>query len=324
VQDAADVRGTIRWKLAPGIEIPHDEILRQVVIPDEVLRQVELLGSPDWAIREKATRTLYEMKVADEILLATLIDRELGIEQRSRLIASISQRITNAPRGAVGIRMRRNMGGQPGVVVEAVIAGMPGEKFLKPGDRIKSIDGLGITTSDDLTSLVQGRLPGDKLVFEVDRKVLDARGVNKLDDQGVAVSETVVVEFPLGSVAQLDKSGGVSSSSRVLTSRARLVEAIRTRFGPRLLKIRTAEVIEAEQAYVNRDPDSHPSVAWLIEQLSDERNAQGNMDRKIIREIDRRMSSLIMEAERQDKSPSERKWLRRVLNRYVELRTTED
>jgi hypothetical protein len=321
VQDAADVRGTIRWKLAPGIEIPHDEILRQVVIPDEVLRQVELLGSPDWAIREKATRTLYEMKVADEILLATLIDRELGIEQRSRLIASISQRITNAPRGAVGIR---NMGGQPGVVVEAVIAGMPGEKFLKPGDRIKSIDGLGITTSDDLTSLVQGRLPGDKLVFEVDRKVLDARGVNKLDDQGVAVSETVVVEFPLGSVAQLDKSGGVSSSSRVLTSRARLVEAIRTRFGPRRLKIRTAEVIEAEQAYVNRDPDSHPSVAWLIEQLSDERNAQGNMDRKIVREIDRRMSSLIMEAERQDKSPSERKWLRRVLNRYVELRTTED
>jgi hypothetical protein len=195
VQDAADVRGTIRWKLAPGIEIPHDEILRQVVIPDEVLRQVELLGSPDWAIREKATRTLYEMKVADEILLATLIDRELGIEQRSRLIASISQRITNAPRGAVGIRMRRNMGGQPGVVVEAVIAGMPGEKFLKPGDRIKSIDGLGITTSDDLTSLVQGRLPGDKLVFEVDRKVLDARWRNST--RVVASPPALVCSLPV-------------------------------------------------------------------------------------------------------------------------------
>ena len=310
-------------RLSPDVELAHDEVLRQIVIPDEVLRQVALLASPDWPTREKATRTLYEMAVADEILLATLIDPDLGIEQRSRLIASIAQRITFAPRGAVGIRMRRNMGGEPGVVVEAVIPGMPGEKFLKPGDRIKSIDGLRINTSTDLTSVVQGRLPGDNLVFEVVRKVLDERGINKLDAQGAAVTESVIVEFPLGSVAQLDKSGGVSSSSRVLTSRARLVDTIRTRFGPRLQKIRTNEVVQADQAYMNRAPETHPSVAWLLQQLELIESRGGDVNIKVRTEINRRMSNLILEAQGERKSDSERKWLSRVVNRYRELMPTD-
>ena len=310
-------------RLSPGVELAHDEVLRQIVIPDEVLRQVALLASPDWPTREKATRTLYEMAVADEILLATLIDPDLGIEQRSRLIASIAQRITFAPRGAVGIRMRRNMGGEPGVVVEAVIPGMPGEKFLKPGDRIKSIDGLRINTSTDLTSVVQGRLPGDNLVFEVVRKVLDERGINKLDAQGAAVTASVIVEFPLGSVAQLDKSGGVSSSSRVLTSRARLVDTIRTRFGPRLQKIRTNEVVQADQAYMNRAPETHPSVAWLLQQLELIESRGGDVNIKVRTEINRRMSNLILEAQGERKSDSERKWLSRVVNRYRELMPTD-
>ncbi|MDG2031004.1 MAG: PDZ domain-containing protein [Phycisphaerales bacterium] len=310
-------------RLSPDVELAHDEVLRQIVIPDEVLRQVALLASPDWPTREKATRTLYEMTVADEILLATLIDPDLGIEQRSRLIASIAQRITFAPRGAVGIRMRRNMGGEPGVVVEAVIPGMPGEKFLKPGDRIKSIDGLRINTSTDLTSVVQGRLPGDNLVFEVVRKVLDERGINKLDAQGAAVTASVIVEFPLGSVAQLDKSGGVSSSSRVLTSRARLVDTIRTRFGPRLQKIRTNEVVQADQAYMNRAPETHPSVAWLLQQLELIESRGGDVNIKVRTEINRRMSNLILEAQGERKSDSERKWLSRVVNRYRELMPTD-
>ena len=310
-------------RLSPDVELAHDEVLRQIVIPDEVLRQVALLASPDWPTREKATRTLYEMAVADEILLATLIDPDLGIEQRSRLIASIAQRITFAPRGAVGIRMRRNMGGEPGVVVEAVIPGMPGEKFLKPGDRIKSIDGLRINTSTDLTSVVQGRLPGDNLVFEVVRKVLDERGINKLDAQGAAVTASVIVEFPLGSVAQLDKSGGVSSSSRVLTSRARLVDTIRTRFGPRLQKIRTNEVVQADQAYMNRAPETHPSVAWLLQQLELIESRGGDVNIKVRTEINRRMSNLILEAQGERKSDSERKWLSRVVNRYRELMPTD-
>lgn len=310
-------------RLSPDVELAHDEVLRQIVIPDEVLRQVALLASPDWPTREKATRTLYEMTVADEILLATLIDPDLGIEQRSRLIASIAQRITFAPRGAVGIRMRRNMGGEPGVVVEAVIPGMPGEKFLKPGDRIKSIDGLRINTNTDLTSVVQGRLPGDNLVFEVVRKVLDERGINKLDAQGAAVTASVIVEFPLGSVAQLDKSGGVSSSSRVLTSRARLVDTIRTRFGPRLQKIRTNEVVQADQAYMNRAPETHPSVAWLLQQLELIESRGGDVNIKVRTEINRRMSNLILEAQGERKSDSERKWLSRVENRYRELMPTD-
>jgi hypothetical protein len=310
-------------RLSPDVELAHDEVLRQIVIPEEVVRQVELLASPDWSTREKATRTLYEMPVADEILLATLVDGDLDIEQRSRLIASIAQRITFAPRGAVGIRMRRNLGGQPGVVVEAVIPGMPGEKFLKPGDRIRSIDGLRLNSSTDLTSIVQGRLPGDNLVFEVIRTVLDERGMNKLDAQGAVMTELVTVEFPLGSVAQLDKSGGVSSSSRVLTSRARLVDMIRTRFGPRLQKIRTSDVVQADQAYMNRDPESHPSVAWLIQQLEilESRGVEVNI--KVRTEINRRLQNLILESRGERKSDAERKWLTRVVNRYQELMPVE-
>lgn len=309
-----------RWRLAADIELPHDEILRQMVIPEKVVRQLELLGSPDWSVREAASQSLYEMEIADEILLATLVDQGLGIEQRSRMIATIARRIIEAPRGAVGIRMRRNLGGDPGVVVEAVIAGMPGEKFLKPGDRIKAIDGMRISTSDDLTSLVQGRKPGDMLVFEVARKVLDDRGMNRLDARGAPLTEAVVVEFPLGSVADLDKSGGVSSSSRVLTARGRLVEKIRSRFGPLVLKIRTNLVVQSEEAYVNRDPDSHPSVVWLIQQLPlQEGGDVEGFDIAMRQEIGRRYVDLIAESEDEANSPSERKWLKRVLSRFQEL-----
>ena len=308
-----------RWRLAAGIELPHDEILRQMVVPEKVVRQLELLGSPEWSVREAASLTLYEMEIADEILLATLVDQGLGVEQRSRMIATIARRITEAPRGAVGIRMRRNLGGDPGVVVEAVIAGMPGEKFLKAGDRINAIDGMRISTSDDLTSLVQGRQPGDMLVFEVARKVLDGRGMNKLDARGAPLTEAVVVEFPLGSVADLDKSGGVSSSSRVLTSRARLVEKIRSRFGPLLIKIRTDDVVLSEEAYSNRNPDSHPSVAWLIQQLAVQQQVDDAFSLTLRQEISRRYVNLIAESEDETNSPSERKWLKRVLSRYQQL-----
>ena len=311
-------------RLSPGVELAHDEVLRQIVIPDEVLRQVALLASPDWPTREKATRTLYEMTVADEILLATLIDPDLGIEQRSRLIASIAQRITFAPRGAVGIRMRRNMGGEPGVVVEAVIPGMPGEKFLKPGDRIKSIDGLRINTSTDLTSVVQGRLPGDNLVFEVVRKVLDERGINKLDAQGAAVTESVIVEFPLGSVAQLDKEwwGFIQLARADFASHGSSTRSepdsdlVCRRSGP----MKSSRPI---RPYMNRAPETHPSVAWLLQQLELIESRGGDVNIKVRTEINRRMSNLILEAQGERKSDSERKWLSRVVNRYRELMPTD-
>lgn len=312
--------GLFQDRLLTTEELPSDATLRKVEIPEAVLESVVQLGDSKWAMRDAAERNLFEMNVGVEVFLAVLLREELGLEQRARLVSIASRRISEAPRGAVGIRMRRGVGIEAGVVVEAVIEGLPGEKFMKAGDRITGIDGIAVVTSEDLTSIVQSRIPGQQITVDVVRKLVDERGVTIVGNDGRPKTEEIRLEFPLGSVKQLDSRGGVSSSSRVLAVRARVVDAIQLRFAPRSVRLRTRAVIEQERAYENRSPDTHPSVQWLKRRLDLVDAGLDSMDDKMRRSIRENLGILVQEAgDSGARSFAERAWLQRVIARYIEL-----
>ena len=56
-----------------------------------------------------------------------------------------------------------------GVYVLSVVAGMPAEKKLKPGDRIFKVDGSEFTTSYEFMDYISQKSTGDKLVLTVER-----------------------------------------------------------------------------------------------------------------------------------------------------------
>jgi hypothetical protein len=316
--DPAPVKPSGPTRLIPGQVLPDDEALRSMAVPDDVLEMVARMGASEWAVRDKATRELAKSQVSDLVLLAVMLDPALTIEQKSRLIGVLSRRILDAPRGAVGIRMRGNI--QGAVVVEAVIPGMPGEDFLRAGDRITGIDGRKIATSEDLTSVVQGRRPGDVLVFEVVRRMVDEKGLNQLDADGRPLTERIKLTFPLGSVEQLDSTGNVSTSSMVTKGRTSLVQSIRSRFGLEVIDIRTPSMVAEEQSFLRRSSELHPSVQWLLVQLKLEEEGQTVFTGEVNRVLDQHQRSLLREIADPRKSEAERAWLERVLERFRALR----
>ena len=308
---------TMDDRLIPGRALPSDAVLRRVVIPQHVYLLLRGLGSPDWSVRDKATRELATPEISDRVLLAAMLDQQLGIEQRSRLLGVLTKRVLEAPRGAVGIRMRSNI--QGAVVVEAVIPGMPGERFLKRGDRIVFIEGRKVTTSEDLTSVVQSRQPGDILEFQIERRVANEDGVNRLDEEGRPLTELLDLQFPLGSIKQLDSNGNISKSSQVSKARQSLANGLRSRFGLAPLRVRTPDVVEEERSFINRPTDEHPAIQWLLltfEQLDD---GDEPLDATTRRLMERRLGSLVLEASDSRKSDVELAWLQKVIERFEAL-----
>lgn len=57
-----------------------------------------------------------------------------------------------------------------GVVVTQIIPGMPAEKSLKVGDKIRSVDGEKVTDADQLVKLLQGKIPQGKVRLTVERE----------------------------------------------------------------------------------------------------------------------------------------------------------
>ena len=306
-----------------GSVLPSDEELRRVEISQELIDLVTQMGDVSWLRREEATARLNELAAADEVLLAILLRTKLDTEQRARVLELVARRITEAPRGAVGIRMRRVIGQEAGVIIEAVLEGLPAREFLKVGDRIVGIDGYTIVSSEDLTAIVQSKVPGEEIEVDVIRSVVDERGAIVLDDNGRPRQAEVSIQFPLGSVDQLTQSGGVSSSTRVQAARIRLVQLVHARFADRPLRIRTPMVVKEDESYADRLPDMHASVIWLRRRLELEEIGLAEFDIDARREATQRLTELMVDAQDMDRSPAEREWLERVLQLYIELVPTD-
>ena len=223
------------------------------------------------------------------------------------------------PRGAVGIRMNTNFN-QQGVLVTAVIPGLPAEKFLKAGDLIVAIDGAQVENSEDLIAIVQSRKPGDRLSFVVARPKRNPRGMDELGADGRPVTELLEFVIPLGSVAELDANGSVATSTRLDEVRKRKIRLVQEAFGPKPVRVRTPSVIIAEAPFIGRSPDTHPSIIWLLsrKEIAD---AGGDpysdgFEKRAAKYL-QDMKAAITDDDRTD---AEQRWHRRSLERFTSLR----
>ena len=145
------------------------------------------------------------------------------------------------PRGALGIRMQVSGNPEkPGVEVQMLLPDMPAASVLKIGDRIESIDGKPVKTSNDLVDIIQSKVPGVSVKLSVARQQRDEREKPKLDGKGGFVEEHVEVQVDLTSATNLDKFEGqfpTSSRSTVLERRLLALREAEEKFAPATAKV---------------------------------------------------------------------------------------
>lgn len=293
--------------------------LRAMVVPERYRTVIDEMRSRDWAVRNQASIRLERLEPGLEMLFAILLKDDLDLEQRSRVLRLLTRLIAEMPRGAVGIRMNTNFN-QKGVLVTAVIPGLPAEKFLKAGDLIVAIDDAPVENSEDLIAIVQSRKPGDRLSFVVARSKRNPRGMDELGADGRPVTEQLQFVIPLGSVAELDANGSVATSTRLDERRRQKIRLVQEAFGPKPVRVRTPSVIIAEAPFIGRSPDTHPSVLWLLS-LKEIIDAGGD---PFSDGFEKRAAKFLQEMKAaiadDDRTDAEQRWHQRSLERFTSLR----
>lgn len=260
--------GGMPWEAIPEQNLPDDARLARVVLSDAVRQAVEELESNDWATRERAAAALREGGDIDEQLMAVLQRRTLAAEARHRVLGILCDRLAEAPRGALGIRMAVLPDGRPGVEVNDLLPGMPAEKVLRRGDRILSIDGREVSRMDSLISIVQVERPGQRVTLEIDRPTRDAAGREVRDANNFPVAERMVVEMVLASSEQLDKFDSVQMGGGMMGGGRGGAQQART------ARLRAAQVQEAIERFGVPAVDVPVAVRVLSSELSVEEHPE--------------------------------------------------
>jgi len=223
------------------VRLWSEEVLANVRISAKVLSLVADLDSHEFAQRQTASARLSDPTVTTEEVFAILVRGNLSDEQRERLLTVAREKVLAIPRGALGIRMQVNGNPEkPGVEVQMLLPDMPAASVLKIGDRIESIDGKPVKTSNDLVDIIQSKLPGDSVKLSVARQQRDEREKPKLDGKGGFVEEHVEVQVDLTSATNLDKFEGqfpTSSRSMVLERRLLALREAEEKFAPATAKV---------------------------------------------------------------------------------------
>ena len=223
------------------VRLWSEEVIANVRISAKVLRLVADLDSHEFAQRQTASASLSDPTVTTEEVFAILVRGNLSDEQRERLLTVAREKVLALPRGALGIRMQVSGNPEkPGVEVQMLLPDMPAASVLKIGDRIESIDGKPVKTSNDLVDIIQSKVPGDSVKLSVARQQRDEREKPKLDGKGGFVEEHVEVQVGLTSATNLDKFEGqfpTSSRSMVLERRLLALREAEEKFAPATAKV---------------------------------------------------------------------------------------
>lgn len=297
-------------------------------VKSELATVIEQLENPSFEKREEATRHLGELIDYDfNVLYMFLKDYDLSAEQRNRVLKVINDKLINRPRGALGISMSNSMNPRSNAVeITALVSGMPAEKVLRVGDRIRRIDNTIIRQGEDLRWVVQTRMPGDKILITLDRPKSDKNGLRLFNELNQVVYDFVQVELELGSVAVLSRtSSGNINSNLVRKERERQVQDAAERFAPtpKLITVRNPE--DLYQALLGPDPDfpeadRHRVIQLMLSEL--ERIIMGNEPLTTADEErwNRYQKQLALEIVHPDNTPEDKEYLNNVLKRFLKLR----
>lgn len=308
--------------------LPGDESLRSRAISPETEAVINELGSPDFARRRAASDRLRGDAVPVDDLLAALAKTTLSDEQRNRLVAIAIDRIVNAPRGALGIRMdvARNPalvpGVEGGVRVTGLVDGMPAARHLQVDDVIVAINGRALRDRDDLVTVVQGLAPGTTVRVEAIRADRDERGKPRLDGAGMPVTRRVDVAFPLGSTRDLEQDGdrqGAMVANPVTGQRLELARAVAQRFAPQPRIVAVPEDRLAAERLAQQPPDIHPDVQSLLRWRELVKLQGGVWDDTTLELLRGTLAELRRRAADPSLTAAERDWFARVADRYAEL-----
>lgn len=310
-------RGRVDRGAAFVIDLPPWSPARMngVVADPAVTALVRALGATDFAQRDAATTALRDAKVPDEQIWIHLLSTPGGLtyEAHARLLDIGYSRIKDAPRGALGIQMAPRMGENDGVTVTALIPNMPAQKVLRPGDRIVELDGKPIQVSQQLSTIVQTKRPGERIALVVMRGQRDAVGRVVGGPDGRPVETRHELEIEVGSRADLEKFGDGGMDSPIFDSgRDRMSELLLETFPTPVQMMRT-EQVPGESIAV----DSHPDIIQLQGQLArPDGVGLGAGVRSVLRA---RLDSLEASARAPGLTDNERAWFQAVAERYREL-----
>ncbi len=302
--------------------LPPDEELRKREIPTATRELIDKLGASSFAERRAATEALLGDKVKLEDLFAALARPDLGAEQRHRLLAITTDRIVNAPRGALGIRMDMVRPGEGGVRVTGLVPGMPAEKHLEVDDLVVAIDGKALRDRDDLVAVVQGLAPGTEVRVEALRADRDNRGKPKLDAEGKPLTKRIDVRFPLGSTRDLardeDRQGALVANP-ITGQRLELARAVIRRYAPAPVVVRVPEDRSTVERLAQQSPDIHPDVQAILRWREIIASQGNHWDANTVNMLQATLEHLKRQAEDPSLSDAEREWYGRVAKRYAEL-----
>ena len=127
---------------------------------------LDLLDSPDWAVRQGATEMLREDETIglDEIE-GLIADPSLSPEARLRLEGVARERFMTSSRAAVGMSWARASDERFGVVVASLTSGFEARDVLRVGDRIIEAQGRAVRDWERFRALILSNDPGD--VFDL-------------------------------------------------------------------------------------------------------------------------------------------------------------
>jgi hypothetical protein len=304
---AASINETPPWSAAR---------MNGVVADPAVTALVRDLGATEFAQRDAATTALRDAKVPDEQIWIHLLSTPGGLsyEAHARLLDIGYTRIKDAPRGALGIQMAGGrMGENNGVTVTALIPNMPAQKVLRPGDRIVELDGKPIQVSEQLSTIVQTKRPGERIALVVMRGQRDAAGRVVGGPDGRPVETRHELEIEVGSRADLEKFGDGGMDAPVFDrGRDRMSELLLETF-PAPVRMIRMERVPGELIAV----DSHPDIIQLQAQLArPDGLGLGAGVRSVLRA---RLDSLEASARAPGLTDNERAWFQAVVERYREL-----
>jgi hypothetical protein len=157
---------------------------------------VDLVDSPDWTVRERATEELAEDRVIDVRDIEKLLeDESLSAEARLRIETIVKRRFMDSPRAAIGMTREASTNDRMGITVSGLEAGWDAERVLTEGDRIIEAQERPVRDWEVFRAQIISNDPGD--VFEV-----------KIVREGVVRD----VSFKLGSYAFLPTAQALSNS----------------------------------------------------------------------------------------------------------------
>jgi hypothetical protein len=231
-----DVNGRMLQVGDEAPPLPTDAELARVDVPAELVRLARQFDAETFAERDSAREQILARKPSPAEIMALLLRRDLSIDARHGLVAILEERILNAPRGALGIRMDGPLMREPGVRVTGLVAGMPGERVLRIGDLISAIDGRPLLDRSDLIRSVQSLAPGVEIELDVRRTMRDAEGRVLVGDDGRERTEQLKLSLRLGSTDDLDERGdppGGGAANAMSGVRRLQVEEAQRRFLPK-------------------------------------------------------------------------------------------